>query len=137
MLRDGGGLALSVWGSLKATPGQASPAAPSWSTPAPPLPIQPLPESSAMADPERTRSLLVAARLEVRRWENLELLAVPGLRCLLALPHPAGGAMALSIATLPDEEQRALRVRVEVAVAPYRSNDAYEMPGLAQNTLAA
>jgi hypothetical protein len=46
------------------------------------------------------------------------------------------GAIAVAIAALPEEEQRALRGRIEEAVEPYRTNGGYELPGLAQNTLA-
>jgi hypothetical protein len=91
-----------------------------------------------MADPERTRSLLAAAGFEVQRWENLELSwRFQDFDAYWRFLTQLAGAIALSIANLTDEKQRALRARVEEAVAPYRSNDAYEIPALVQNTSAA
>jgi hypothetical protein len=46
------------------------------------------------------------------------------------------GPLAVAIAALPDHDQRALKERVEKALEAYRSNGGYELPGVAQNTLA-
>jgi hypothetical protein len=46
------------------------------------------------------------------------------------------GAIALRIAALPEDDQRAFRRRLEKVVEPYRGNGGYDFPGLAQNTLA-
>jgi SAM-dependent methyltransferase len=138
VLRDGGGLALSVWGCPERNPWASLPgrALLECTGAAPPDPAAP--GIFAMADPERTRSLLATAGFEVQRWENLELSwRFQDFDAYWRFLTQLAGAIALSIATLPDEKQRALRARVEEAVAPYRSNDAYEIPGLVQNTLAA
>ena len=138
VLRDGGGLVLSVWGSPQRNPWASLPgrALLECTGAAPPDPTAP--GIFAMADPERTRSLLAAAGFEVQRWENLELSwRFQDFDAYWRFLTQLAGAIALSIANLTDEKQRALRARVEEAVAPYRSNDAYEIPGLVQNTLAA
>jgi ubiquinone/menaquinone biosynthesis C-methylase UbiE len=138
VLRDGGGLALSVWGSPQRNPWASLPgrALLECTGAAPPDPTAA--GIFAMADPERTRSLLAAAGFEVQRWENLELSwRFQDFDAYWRFLTQLAGAIALSIANLTDEKQRALRARVEEAVAPYRSNDAYEIPALVQNTSAA
>ncbi|MCA1707860.1 MAG: class I SAM-dependent methyltransferase, partial [Actinobacteria bacterium] len=73
VLRDGGALALSVWGCPEGNPWASIPgrALLEHTGASPPDPTAP--GIFAMADPERTRSLLAAAGFEVQRWENLEL----------------------------------------------------------------
>lgn len=138
VLRDGGRLAISVWGAAQDNPWAAVPGAAlrEQTGASPPSPTDP--GIFAMADPERTRSLLAAAGFEVQRLEEIPLSwrfedfdAYWGFLLNLA------GAIAVAIAALPDEDQRALRARLEEAVEPYRADSGYDFPAVAQNTLAA
>jgi ubiquinone/menaquinone biosynthesis C-methylase UbiE len=138
VLRDGGGLALSVWAPAESNPWASLPGRALLEHTGAPAPDPTAPGIFAMADPERTRSLLAAAGFDVRRMEDLELSwRFDDFGAYWSFLTQLAGAIALAIAALPDEEQRALRGRVEEAVEPYRSNGGYEMPGVAQNTLAA
>ncbi len=138
VLRDGGGLALSVWGPAESNPWASLPGRALREHTGAPPPDPTAPGMFAMADPERTRSLLATAGFEVRRLEDLEMSwRFEDFDTYWSFLTQLAGATALAIAALPDEDQHALRARVEEAVDPYRSNGAYEMPGVAQNTLAA
>jgi ubiquinone/menaquinone biosynthesis C-methylase UbiE len=138
VLRDGGALALSVWGAPERNPWASLPGRVVREHTGAPAPDPSAPGIFAMADPERTRSLLSAAGFEVRRMEELELSwrfehSDDYWRFLTQLAGP----ISVAIAALPDRDQRALRERVEKAIQDYRSNGGYELPGVARNTLAA
>jgi hypothetical protein len=91
-----------------------------------------------MADPQRTRSLVSGAGFELERTEELELSwRFEDFDAYWLFLTQLAGAIAIAIATLPDHDQRALRGRVEKEIEDYRSNGGYELPGVAQNTLAA
>jgi ubiquinone/menaquinone biosynthesis C-methylase UbiE len=137
VLRGGGGLALSVWGAPDRNPWASLPGRVLLEYTGAPAPDASAPGIFAMADPERTRSLLSTAGFEVQRMEELVLSwrfeDFDGYwRYLTQL----AGAVAVVIAALSDHDQRALRERVEKAIEDYRSNGGYELPGVAQNTLA-
>lgn len=138
VLRDGGGLALSVWGPPERNPWASLAGRALLEQTGAPPPDPTAPGIFAMADPERTRSLLAAAGFEVRRMEDLELTwRFESFDAYWSFLTQLAGAIALVIGGLPDDLQRALRERVEEAVEPYRSNGGYEMPGVAQSILAA
>lgn len=91
-----------------------------------------------MADPERTRSLLTNAGLDVRRMEDMSVSwRFEDFDTYWTFLNEHTGAIAVGIAVLSEEDQLALRGRIEEAVEPYRANSKYELPGVAQNTLAA
>jgi ubiquinone/menaquinone biosynthesis C-methylase UbiE len=138
VLRDGGGLALSVWGAPQDNPWASIPRRLLLEQTGAPPPDPTAPGIFAMADPERTRSLLEAAGFEVRRMEDVAMTwRYEDFDAYWDYLTGLAGAIAVAIAALPVEEQRTLRGRIEEAVDPYRTNGGYELPGLAQNTLAA
>lgn len=138
VLRDDGRLAISVWGAPQDNPWAAIPGAAlrEQTGAAPPDPTDP--GIFAMADPDRTRSLLTAAGFEVRRMEEIPLSwRFEDLDAYWGFLLNLAGAIAVAIAALPEEEQGALRARVEEASEPYRTDGGYDFPAIAQNTLAA
>jgi SAM-dependent methyltransferase len=138
VLRDGGRLAMSVWGAPQDNPWAAVPRAElrEQTGASPPDPTDP--GIFAMADPERTRSLLDAAGFEVRRMEEIPLSwRFEDFDAYWSFLLNLAGAIAVAIAALPEEDQRALRGRLEQAVEPYRVDSGYDFPAVAQNTLAA
>jgi len=138
VLHEGGRLALSVWSAPESNPWASVPGRLLREQTGAPPPDPTAPGIFAMADPERTRSLLTIAGFQVRRMEDVGLSwrfeSFDGYWTFL---NEHAGAIAVAIAVLPEEDQRTLRARIEEAVEPYRTNGAYALPGLAQNTLAA
>jgi len=138
VLRAGGGLALSVWGAPEHNPWASLPGRVVLEYTGAPPPDPTVPGIFAMADPQRTRFLLAAAGFEIQRMEDLELSwRFEDFEGYWRFLTQLAGAIALAIAALPDHDQRALRGRLENALAPYASNGGYELPGVAQNALAA
>lgn len=138
VLRDGGRLAISVWGAAQDNPWAAVPGAAlrEQTGASPPAPTDP--GIFAMADPERTRSLLAAAGFEVRRMEDIPVSwRFEDFDAYWSFLLNLAGAIAVAIATLPAEEQHALRARLEEAVEPYHADGGYDFPAVAQNTLTA
>jgi hypothetical protein len=129
---------LSVWGSPEANPWASVPGRALLEQTGAPPPDPTAPGIFAMADPERTRSLLAAAGFEVRRMEDVHLSwPFDDFDAYWSYLTTITGAIAVGIAALADEGRRALRERIQDAVEPFRSNGGYEFPGAAQNTLAA
>jgi ubiquinone/menaquinone biosynthesis C-methylase UbiE len=138
VLREGGRLALSVWASPESNPWASVPGRLLREQTGAPPPDPTAPGVFAMADPERTRSLLTNAGFEVRRIEDMGVSwRFEDFEAYWRFLNEHAGAIAVAIAVLPAEDQRALRGRIEEAVEPYRTNGEYELPGLAQNSLAA
>jgi ubiquinone/menaquinone biosynthesis C-methylase UbiE len=137
VLRDGGRLAMSVWGPAQSNPwASVAGRALLEHTGAPP-PDPTAPGIFALADRERTRSLLADAGFEVQRMEDMEVIwRFEDFDDYWRFLTELAGAIALAIEALPEEDQRALRARIEDAVERFRSNGGHELPGVAQNTLA-
>jgi ubiquinone/menaquinone biosynthesis C-methylase UbiE len=138
VLREGGGLAFSVFGSPQENPWASVPGRTLVEVTGDLPPDPTAPGIFAMADSNRTRSLLDATGFEVRRMEEVPLSwrFEDFDRCWTFLTELAG-ALASRIAALADEERKAFRERLREAVEPYRSERGYEIPGLTHNTLAA
>ncbi len=137
VLRDGGALALSVWGSPERNPWASLPGRLVREHTGTPAADPRAPGIFAMADPQRTRSLLSAAGFELQRMEELELRwrfeDFDGYwRYLTQLAGP----VSVAISSLPGHDRRALQEQVEKAIQEYGSNGGYELPGVVQNTLA-
>jgi ubiquinone/menaquinone biosynthesis C-methylase UbiE len=137
VLRERGRLALSVWGAPERNPWASLPGRVLLEHTGAPPPDPTAPGIFAMADPQRTRSLLSEARFEVQRMEDLELIwRFEDFDAYWRYLTELAGGVAVAIAALPDHDQRALREQVENSIEDYRSNGGYELPGVAQNTLA-
>ncbi len=137
VLRDGGRVALSVWGHPDRNPWASVPARVIMEHVGAPPPDPEAPGIFAMADPKRTRALLESAALEPRRVEEVDMTYRFGSpdeywRFVTEL----AGALALLIAQMPPDEQDAVRDKTVAALGPYRSGEGYEIPGMALNALA-
>jgi ubiquinone/menaquinone biosynthesis C-methylase UbiE len=137
VLRDGGRLALSVWGAPARNPWASVAARELLQQTGAQPPNPTAPGIFAMSDPERTRALLADAGFEVRRMEDVELTyGFDDFDAYWAFLNQLAGAIALGIEALQSDDRRAFRERLQAAAEPYRSNGGYQMPGVVQNTLA-
>jgi ubiquinone/menaquinone biosynthesis C-methylase UbiE len=138
VLREGGKLAMSVWGNAAENPWASLPGRTLMEQTGASPPDPTAPGIFAMADPERTRSMLEASGFEVQRMEDVRMTwPFESFDAYWKFLTEVAGAIAVVIAALPEEEQRALRGRIEEAAETYRADGGYEFPGVAQNTLAA
>ena len=137
VLRPSGRLALSVWADPARNPWASIPGRIVNEHMAAPPPPPDAPGIFAMADPERTRSLLAAAGLKLEKMENIEMTwHFPDTSAVWRFLTTVAGAIALMIAALPEQDQAAVRRRIETAIEPFKSTRGYELPGALQNTLA-
>jgi ubiquinone/menaquinone biosynthesis C-methylase UbiE len=138
VLREGGRLALSVWAAPESNPWASVPGRLLREQTGVPPPDPTAPGVFAMADPQRTRSLLINTGFEVRRMEDVGVSwRFDDFDAYWTFLNEHAGAIAVAITALSEEDQLALRGRIGEAVEPYRTNGKYELPGVAQNTLAA
>jgi SAM-dependent methyltransferase len=127
VLHDGGRLVLSVWAAADGNPWASVPGRTLLKQTGARPPDPAAPGVFAMADPEHTRSLLGAAGFEVKRMEDVGMRwRFEDFDAYWTFLTDLAGAIALGIAALPEEEQRALRRRVEEAVEPYRAAGGYD-----------
>jgi ubiquinone/menaquinone biosynthesis C-methylase UbiE len=137
VLREGGGLAFSVFGAPETNPWASVPGRTLVEVTDAPPPDPSAPGILAMADPSRTRSLLDATGFQVHMTDEVPLTwrfeDFDGYWTFLT---ELAGALAARIAALPEAERDAFRERLTEAVEPYRSERGYEIPGLTHNTLA-
>jgi ubiquinone/menaquinone biosynthesis C-methylase UbiE len=138
VLRDGGSLALSVWGAPERNPWASIPGRVVLDHTGGPAPDPSAPGIFAMADPQRARSLLSAAGFDVRRMEELELSwRFENFDSYWRYLTQLAGPIAIAISALPENDQRQLHEELQEAIKDYRSNGGYELPGVVQNTLAS
>lgn len=138
VLREGGRLVLSVWGHPAQNPWASVPGRALLAQTGAPPPDPTAPGVFAMADPERTASLLLTADFELRRMEDVQVnWRFESSDDYWTFLTDLAGALSPAIAALSDEEQRTLRRRIEEALEPHRQGGGYDLPGVAQNTLAA
>jgi ubiquinone/menaquinone biosynthesis C-methylase UbiE len=137
VLRDGGRLAFSVFGAPQENPWAGVPARTLVEVTGGPLPDPTAPGILAMADPDRTRSLVTAAAFEVQRMEDVPLTwRFEDFEGYWTFLIELAGGLAPRIAALTDEDRGIFRSRLREAMEPYRSGGGYAVPGLTQNTLA-
>jgi ubiquinone/menaquinone biosynthesis C-methylase UbiE len=138
VLRPGGRLVLSVWGTPEQNP---------WGSVIGRFLVQyghmPAPEPGApgvfsMANEARTRGML-----EDARFQNVETVEI-GVRFVfqdlgdyLSWAVNTAGALAIVLRGLPEEERAGLEAEVQAAFAPYAADGGYEVPGRALNTVAS
>src|SRR5437867_1279158 len=86
----------------------------------------------SLADPDTNRELLASAA-----FEDVEVEELPGAMSYESfdqywdIQSTIAGPIAVLVATLPDEESRAIRDSLELMVAPFQAGDGYEIPSLA------
>jgi SAM-dependent methyltransferase len=138
VLREGGAVALSVFGAPNENPWTSVPTRVLLEVTGAQPPDPTAPGILSMADPNRTKALLDAAGLEVKRMEDVPLRwrfeDFDGYWTFLT---ELAGAHSMRIGNLPEDEREAFRAKLKEAVEQYRTDGGYELPGLTQNTLAA
>jgi hypothetical protein len=91
-----------------------------------------------MARAERTTAALQGAGFgDVRTEEVAVRLVVPDAREYLIFTADTGGPVASVLRGLPDAERDAIEGQLEVALAPYRSDRGYQLPGVALCAVAS
>ena len=133
VLRPGGRLALGVWGAPERNPffaiiartlvqhGHVPP-------PEPP----PAPGIFSMASPDRTTALLRGAGFdEVRTAEIPVVFRLPDVDEYIGIVADTAGPIALALRRLSDADRAAVKTEVADALARFRSNGGYELPGVA------
>ena len=138
VLRPDGRLALSVWGAPERNPwATLAGRAVREHTGAPP-PDPEAPGIFAMADPERTESLLVAAGFTPERVEHVEMWwTFSSVEDIWRFVNDLAGALAMVIRSLPEKDQAAIRDRLAESAEPYRADGgSYELEGVCLNVLA-
>jgi SAM-dependent methyltransferase len=138
VLRKGGGLAFSVFGSPEENPWASVPGRTLVEVTGEPPPDPSAPGILAMAAPSRASSLLGATGFDERQTEDVPFTwrfeDFDGYWTFLT---ELAGALAARIAALSSEERDVFQDRLREAVEPYRNENGYEIPALARNTLAA
>ncbi len=138
VLRDGGRVALSVWGDPERNPWASIPARAlvELTGAEPPDPLAP--GIFAMASEQRTRELLSAAGLEPQRVETVEIeWRFDSLAEYWHYLTDVKGALAMVVRSLPEAEQGALSEELERRLGPYADGDGYRLPAMCLNVLAA
>jgi ubiquinone/menaquinone biosynthesis C-methylase UbiE len=138
VLREGGAVALSVFGSPNENPWTSVPTRVLLEVTGAPPPDPTAPGILSMADPNRTRALLDAGGFEVKRMQDVPLTwRFEDFDGYWSFLTELAGAHSMRIGNLPEDEREAFRARLGEAVEQYRTDGGYELPGLTQNTLAA
>ena len=139
VLRPEGRLALAVWGALEQIPffaiigmslGQRGHIPP----PEPP----PAPGPFSMASPERTTALLRGAGFAEVRTEEVQVrFRVPDVDEYLALVQDTAGPLGLALRGLSGAERAEVSAEVGHACEHFRTEDGYELPGVALCAVAS
>lgn len=139
VLRPGGRVALGVWGPPDRNPffslvGMALVQRGHVPPPEPP----PAPGIFSMASEDRTTSLLQGAGFtEIRTEEVPVSFVVPDARGYLKFVSDTAGPLAMALRLLEDAEREAIRNDLEKSLAPFATEDGYELPGVALCAVAA
>jgi ubiquinone/menaquinone biosynthesis C-methylase UbiE len=137
VLRKGGGLAFSVFGSPEENPWASLPARALAEVTGEPPPDPRAPGIFAMADSSRTQSLLDATGFRVRRSAEVPFTwRFANFDGYWSFLTDLAGALAPKIAALSNEQLESFRARLEASIEPFRNERGYEIPALTQNTLA-
>ena len=139
VLRPGGRVTLAVWGPPDRNPffslvGMALVQRGHVPPPEPP----PAPGLFSMASTERTTALLQEAGFtEVRAQELPVSFEVPDAEGYLTFVSETAGPLAMALRLLEDAEREAIRTDLEKSLAPFATEDGYELPGVALCAVAA
>jgi SAM-dependent methyltransferase len=138
VLRPGGRLALSVWGAPERNPWASIGGAVLIERGHMPPPEPGAPGVFSMASEKRTRALLDGAG-----FRRIRIAEVPVRFGFRSLEHyeqwviDVGGAFAVVVRGLPEEEREVLRARLGEAFAPFAVDGGYELPGAALCAVAS
>jgi ubiquinone/menaquinone biosynthesis C-methylase UbiE len=138
VLREGGALAFSVFGAPEQNPWASVPARVLLEVTGAPPPEPTAPGIFAMADPNRTRSLVGSAGFEIRRMEEVPMAwRLEDFDAYWIFLTELAGALSGRIAALTNAQEETFRELLRAGIEPYRSERGYELPAVTQNTLAS
>ena len=132
-LRDGGRLAYAVWGPPDRNPWMSLMAMAVMQNGHQP-PGNPFEPGGpfCLADPDRNRELVRGAGFgDVTVEELAGTFRFDSFDDYWTVQSEVSGPLALLVSSLPDEQVRAVREKLEPMLAPFRSGDGYELPSLA------
>jgi SAM-dependent methyltransferase len=137
VLRAGGRLSLSVWGSAERNPWGALPARALRQHTGAPAPNPQDPGIFAMADPSRLRLLMRDAGFGEPRLEEVEVSwRFDDFDAYWRYITDLAGGIAMVLQTMSEADRGAVRAIVEQAAREFRKEGGLEMPGLALNASA-
>ena len=138
VLREGGRLALSVWGEPEGNPWASIGGTVLVERGHLPRPQPGAPGVFSMANEDRTRALLDGAGFSSIRTENVPVrFAFGDLDDYERWVIDVAGPFAMAVRGLPDDERKVLRSRLRDAFVPFASDGGYELPGVALCAVAA
>ena len=138
ILRDGGPLAFAVWASPERNPWAAVPAMTIVQRGHVPPPDPSAPGIFAMADPDRTRTLVTGAGFAEPEVEEILFdFRYADFDDFWDVLVRLAGPLARALKALPEDERQATREAIEGNVAPHRNEDgSYSMPAMCWGVLA-
>ena len=137
VLRDGGRLALSVWGAAERNPWASLPGKALMEHTGAPPPNPEDPGIFAMADPERVRSLVQDAGFAEPRLDEVEVRwRFDEFEAYWRYVTELAGGIAMVLQAMPETDREAVRKLVERATGDYRVDGGLELPGVALNASA-
>jgi ubiquinone/menaquinone biosynthesis C-methylase UbiE len=132
VLRPGGRLVLAVWGPPERNPFFATIGACLVERGHLPPPDPSAPGPFRLAAEERLRSLLAEAEFASVRVEEVPVrFAFPDVAEYVRLTADTAGPLAVALQRLPEDELRAIEAALEDACERFRTEDGYEVPGVA------
>ena len=138
VLRPGGRVCFSVFGSAERNPWAAMPARVLIEGGHMPRPAPGAPGILALSDPDRIRRLLSDAGFHAPRIEEVPIVfPFESTDEYWFFLREIAGALALVITALPQERQRAVRAAIDDRLAAFRSDGGYALPGLCLNVVAS
>ena len=138
VLRDGGRLSFSVWGTAERNPWAALAGAPLVQLGHMPMPQPNEPGIFSMGSEERIRELVTGAGFGEPRVEEVVVeWRFDGFEQYLRFLEDLTGVIAIVLKRLSDGEQAQVHEAIKRNLESFRSNGGYLMPGLALNAVAS
>lgn len=134
VLRAGGRLALSVWGSAERNPWASLPARALVEHTGAPVSSPHGPGIFAMADPDRVRALVREAGFGEPRLEEVEVIwRFDDFDGYWRYVTDLAGGIAVVLQTMPEADREAVRTVVEESARDFGTDRGLEIPGVALN----
>jgi SAM-dependent methyltransferase len=138
VLRDGGRLAFSVWATPERNPWAFIPGRVMVERGHIPPPEPGAPGIFAMADPDRSRELVTSAGFDEPQIEVVEMaFTFEDFDQYWDFLVRLAGALAMTIAALPADEQDAVREAIREAVGSLEAAGGYRLSGACLNAVAS